>query len=376
MHRLLAFANRELSVLMCNAQADLLTAFDVLQELILDVNLKSQEFNLTLSSFLGTKTNHFVHELINFARSPYDDMISYECNVRYQQRPIEIIENPVGEAEGEKESQQEQVKQPPKLPRQLPLNNTKLIHNFVEFSKSVDEDECVGFLADLETEDEEPDEIEDLLDMADLNLNTPLLMELRRMIVERNAGSVRRGGQTGGQLTNDLVLQSSIPAGTGAAAAAGGGSAAATPAIGGTFDMNTNSVIRDFSSISTSNNNSNVAAAAAAQDAGAAAAGTSSNLLGNDLSLEVAIERSMLDRMEPDYFMPRRGQPLLPTTGYPRNPPRPIRPTDPNSGAAAIAASAASIPRSLRSSVRSSTRSRGSSVVPKRRRTTPRDAEH
>ncbi|XP_017864582.1 PREDICTED: uncharacterized protein LOC108614871 [Drosophila arizonae] len=376
-HRLLCFANRELSVLLCNAQAELLTVFDVLQELLLEVNMRSLEFNMSLSYFLGSKTSHFVHELINFARSPYDDMISYECNVSYMERPIEIAKQVAdgmveGEAEGDEETQQQ--KQPPEQqpvkqqpPPQPPLSTTKLMRNFVEFSKCVDEDECVGFSAELEAEDEVPDEIEDLLDMSDTNTESPLVIELHRLLAEHNATGVLRSRQRAGQASSDQVQSSDNTAAAGAAsnglAAAAGGGAAATGTTGGVFDMNTNTVINmnsnsNSNSISSTNNNSNTA-------------GTSSNLLSNDLGLEVAIERSMLD---PDIFMPRRGQPLLPTAGYPRNL---ARPTDPNSGAAAMAAAAASMPRlssSLRAALRS--RSRGSSVTPKRRRTTNRDVDH
>ncbi|XP_017958396.1 E3 ubiquitin-protein ligase Topors, partial [Drosophila navojoa] len=210
-HRLLCFANRELSVLLCKAKGDLLVVFDVLQELLLEVNMRSEEFNMSLEYFLGSKTNHFVHELLNFARSPYDDMISYECNVNYQERPFET-ENQDGKKKRVKE---EPVQLPP---LQLPLlSTTKLVRNFVEFSKCVDENECVGLSGDLEAEDEEPDEIEDLLDMAEANMDSPLVIELHRLLAEHNAANMVRGRQRSSQSSNGQGLNNT---GNTAAAAA------------------------------------------------------------------------------------------------------------------------------------------------------------
>ncbi|XP_064542985.1 uncharacterized protein LOC135431671 [Drosophila montana] len=333
-HRLLSFANRELSVLLCNTQTELLTVFDVLLELILEINMKSLEFNATLAGYLGPKTNHFVHELINFARSPYDDLISYECNVQYSARPLDG-----SEASGDAGAV---------LPIML---------NFVDFSMCVDEDECVSFTADLDVEDEDPDEIDELADLTDLN--APLLLELRRLLAERNSSSAattlapqpqRPTSQTQSQAVSELPVQAS--------------------------------------SSSSASSSSTTAAAAAA---------TTSNLMPNgvlaqDIGLEVAIERSMLDRLGSDYFMPQRSQQMvssasaryarnLATVGAVGN-----RSTDAGNAAAAAAAAAAvanatrvaqntGVNPGLRAALRSAPRPRSSSVAPKRRRTTNRDLE-
>ena len=44
--------------------------------------MENAEFGNHLEPFLHEKTQHFMHELISFAKSPYD-MIAYDNKVRY-----------------------------------------------------------------------------------------------------------------------------------------------------------------------------------------------------------------------------------------------------------------------------------------------------
>jgi E3 ubiquitin-protein ligase Topors len=46
------------------------------------INLESEEFGSHLEPFLHEKTHHFMHELVSFAKSPYD-LIAYDNRVRY-----------------------------------------------------------------------------------------------------------------------------------------------------------------------------------------------------------------------------------------------------------------------------------------------------
>lgn len=46
------------------------------------IDLESTEFGGHLESFLHEKTQHFMHELVSFAKSPYD-MIAYDNKVKY-----------------------------------------------------------------------------------------------------------------------------------------------------------------------------------------------------------------------------------------------------------------------------------------------------
>ncbi|EDW02716.1 E3 ubiquitin-protein ligase Topors [Drosophila grimshawi] len=112
MIRVQEFANRDLSVLLFHKRTDLANVRDViLPNLLFGINMKSLEFRIALSPYIGSRTNHFVQELINYARSPYGDPVSYEFNVKYRS--------------------------------ELAVDGA-VLHNFVEFSKRVDENEYVS----------------------------------------------------------------------------------------------------------------------------------------------------------------------------------------------------------------------------------------
>ena len=47
------------------------------------INLDGEEFPEHLQPFLATRTSHFLHELVSFARSPLN-MAAYDHSVRYE----------------------------------------------------------------------------------------------------------------------------------------------------------------------------------------------------------------------------------------------------------------------------------------------------
>ena len=47
------------------------------------INLDGEEFPEHLQPFLNTRTSHFLHELVSFARSPLS-MAAYDHSVRYE----------------------------------------------------------------------------------------------------------------------------------------------------------------------------------------------------------------------------------------------------------------------------------------------------
>ncbi|XP_034478368.1 uncharacterized protein LOC117784675 [Drosophila innubila] len=163
LHRLLDFANRDLSVLIRHSEMELMNVFEVVQDLLLEVKLNSAEFKDALTPYLATATHQFVHELINFACSPYDDLISYDCNVKYRAMELRAEELAAGEDTG--------------------FVLLPGLHSFAKFSCLVDNDECVGFGMDLDTEDEDPKMMDELW----TELNTPVLNELRRVLSDRFA---------------------------------------------------------------------------------------------------------------------------------------------------------------------------------------------
>lgn len=241
LHRLLNFANRDLSVLTCSNQTDVLKIFDILLELLLEVNMKSVEFSATLAAYLGQRTNHFVHELINFARSPYNDLISYECNVKYRARQPEPEDNQVPLLQG--------------------------LHCFMDFTMRVDEDECVDFLVDLDLEDDDAEMIDESSNLVELN--APLILELRRLNERQAAQSAQQMQQPQQQQQQQRRRTTAVAAASGAGTAAG---TVASPVNGNTTST----------------------------------AGLTPGMPSSDIGLDVAIARSIQEGIDSGYFTQRR----------------------------------------------------------------------
>ncbi|CAD7013906.1 unnamed protein product [Ceratitis capitata] len=83
--------NRDIVCLLQNTEHDVSLLLERINESLLQTNILSPAFRRRLQPYLGTKTSHFIHELNNFARSPYD-MIGYDRAVHYlPQAPEEIV---------------------------------------------------------------------------------------------------------------------------------------------------------------------------------------------------------------------------------------------------------------------------------------------
>ncbi|XP_033249858.1 uncharacterized protein LOC108160815 [Drosophila miranda] len=140
-HRIMEWAIRDIAVVVCKAET--VNAFEALYGMLSHVSMQSAEFENTLLTFFGPKTNQFIHELINFARSPYDDPISYELNVKY--RAVHDVpddgndvEMPCTSAEALKKEQARAVR-----------------HTFVEFAARMNNDDYLSFDAALNIEEED-----------------------------------------------------------------------------------------------------------------------------------------------------------------------------------------------------------------------------
>lgn len=82
LHRLMPWLNRELLCL-CAASAESIEGLlSRVNNLIQTHDMTSREFRRRVAPLVPNHTNHFIHELINFARSPFD-MIGYDRNVAY-----------------------------------------------------------------------------------------------------------------------------------------------------------------------------------------------------------------------------------------------------------------------------------------------------
>jgi len=151
------WVNRDASVLVKSGKTNILLLYETILNLLPRVSIKSLEFCSAVAKYFGGKTQHFTHELINFARSPYDDIISYECNTLY--RPL--AEN------GAKSSS-------------MAWDSSSTLHNFVEFSRCINYDDCGGFEADLALEDEDFGELDDMMIER---FNRPFFVEMDGEVV-------------------------------------------------------------------------------------------------------------------------------------------------------------------------------------------------
>ncbi|KAM7342173.1 topoisomerase I-interacting protein isoform 2-T2 [Cochliomyia hominivorax] len=91
-HRLMPWINRDIVCLLRQTQHDVTTVLESINSALTLMNILSPAFRRRLQPYLGTKTAHFIHELNNFARSPYD-MIGYDRAVQYslQSNEEEIV---------------------------------------------------------------------------------------------------------------------------------------------------------------------------------------------------------------------------------------------------------------------------------------------
>lgn len=85
-HRLMPWINRDVVCLLRQSQHDVTTVLESINSALTLMNILSPAFRRRLQPFLGNKTAHFIHELNNFARSPYD-MIGYDRAVQYTPQP-------------------------------------------------------------------------------------------------------------------------------------------------------------------------------------------------------------------------------------------------------------------------------------------------
>lgn len=81
-YRLMPWINRELVVLLRGNAFQIQVVMNYLPELLSLHDIQSTQFRAYFQTFLGHRTDHFIHELLNFSRSPYD-MIGYDRHVRY-----------------------------------------------------------------------------------------------------------------------------------------------------------------------------------------------------------------------------------------------------------------------------------------------------
>ncbi|KAL7736866.1 hypothetical protein ACLKA6_015700 [Drosophila palustris] len=91
MHRLMPWINRDIVCLLRTSPQNVSPVMHMMQDILPMINIPTRTFRRRLTPFLGERTNHFIHELFNFARSPYD-MIGYDRVVQYSALLAEEVE--------------------------------------------------------------------------------------------------------------------------------------------------------------------------------------------------------------------------------------------------------------------------------------------
>ncbi|KAH8371478.1 hypothetical protein KR093_007579, partial [Drosophila rubida] len=91
MHRLMPWINRDIVCLLRTSPQNVTQVMQMMNNILPMINIPTRTFRRRLSPFLGERTNHFIHELFNFARSPYD-MIGYDRVVQYSALVAEEVE--------------------------------------------------------------------------------------------------------------------------------------------------------------------------------------------------------------------------------------------------------------------------------------------
>ncbi|XP_034106222.1 E3 ubiquitin-protein ligase Topors [Drosophila albomicans] len=91
MHRLMPWINRDIVCLLRTSPQNVTQVMHMMHDILPMINITTRTFRRRLSPFLGERTNHFIHELFNFARSPYD-MIGYDRVVQYSALVAEEVE--------------------------------------------------------------------------------------------------------------------------------------------------------------------------------------------------------------------------------------------------------------------------------------------
>lgn len=81
-HRLYPWLNRELKTLLNDNQPHISYVMNIILDLIPEHDINSSQFRSALQPYFTTNTDHFIHELYQFARSPFD-MVGYDRHAQY-----------------------------------------------------------------------------------------------------------------------------------------------------------------------------------------------------------------------------------------------------------------------------------------------------
>lgn len=82
MHRLMPWLNRELISFVPTSPYPIGFLLRTIESLVQTFDMTSRTFRRRIHAYIPPQTDHFIHEFVNYARSPYD-MVGYDRNVMY-----------------------------------------------------------------------------------------------------------------------------------------------------------------------------------------------------------------------------------------------------------------------------------------------------
>lgn len=82
LNRLIPWLNRELQVLLDNDASQIAYVLRIILEALTEFDIRSSEFRDLVRPYFNTFTDHFVHELLNYARTNFD-LVGYDQSVTY-----------------------------------------------------------------------------------------------------------------------------------------------------------------------------------------------------------------------------------------------------------------------------------------------------
>lgn len=85
MHRLTPWLHRELVCVCVESVHPISYMTQSVMQLLKTHDMTSDHFRSNIRTYISTNTDHFVHELMNYARSPFD-MVGYDRHVTYSPR--------------------------------------------------------------------------------------------------------------------------------------------------------------------------------------------------------------------------------------------------------------------------------------------------
>ncbi|CAL1686474.1 unnamed protein product [Lasius platythorax] len=87
LERLIPWLNRELQVLLNNEPGIIAYALSIIMNALTRFDIRSPEFRNIVQPFFDTHTDHFAHELLNFAQTNFD-LVGYDQSVTYLPRGL------------------------------------------------------------------------------------------------------------------------------------------------------------------------------------------------------------------------------------------------------------------------------------------------